>query len=189
MKQTSKLSAVALIVWACVQLFWVNAHAACDASVKRSTPNTDFEFLARGAAVRHNKTGLVWQRCPEGMTFITGAAADHSRDTCGGMVSTFTLEGAKQLQAKVNAGAGREGATDWRIPAMEELVSIVEEACQVPAINTAVFPNTPVTWFWAASPKALPAGSGQAWGIGFGAGGYYTGRNDHGAVRLVHGAR
>jgi hypothetical protein len=71
---------------------------------------------------------------------------------------------------------------------MDELASMVEDTCQIPAINTTVFPDTPVTWFWAAAPKDLPGG-GKAWGIGFGAAGYYVGRNDYGAARLVRGGR
>lgn len=187
MKQTRKMSAVVLIAWSFAQLFWVDAHAACDDNAKRSTPTTDFEFLAHGAIVRHKKTGLEWQRCPEGMTFVAGTAVDHSQDTCRGSALAFTLENARQQQAKVNAGAGRDGQTDWRLPTMEELASIVEGACQIPAVNSVAFPDTPVTWFWAVSPKILSAGSANAWGIGFGAGGYYVGRNDNGAVRLVRG--
>lgn len=185
MKQTGKFSVLALIACSCAQMYLVDAHAACDDNIKRSTPNTEFEYLGHGAVVRHQKTGLEWQRCAEGMMFIAGTTDDQPRDTCRGTASTFTLEGSRQLQAKVNAGAGRNGKTDWRVPTMEELASIVEDACQIPAVNTVVFPDTPVTWFWAASPKALSEGSGYAWGIGFGAGGYYVGRNDNGAVRLV----
>ena len=188
MKQTRKVLLVLLIVWSCIQMFMVDAHAECDDSIKRSTPNADFEFKANGAVVRHKKTGLEWQRCPEGMMFITGAAADHSRDTCSGMASTFNLEGARQLQAKVNAGEGRDGSRNWRLPTMDELASIVEAACQIPSINTEVYPDTPVTWFWVASPKKMSANLAKAWGIGFAAGGYYVGRNDYGSVRLVRGS-
>lgn len=182
MKQTRTILVAALIAWSCAPMFLVDAHAECDAGIKRSTPNTDFKFMSRGMIVLHKKTGLEWQRCPEGMVLIASAAADHSRDACSGTASAFNLEGAGQHQAKVNAGEGRDGSKDWRLPAMDELASIVEDACQIPAINSMVFPDTPVTWFWAASPN-----SGKAWGIGFGAGGYYVGRNDNGAVRLVRG--
>lgn len=189
MKQTRTILSVFFIAWSCAPMFLVDAHAECDTGIKRSTPNSDFKFMLRGMVVLHKKTVLEWQRCPEGMTFVAGAAADHSRDACSGTASAFNLEGAGQLPAKVNAGEGRDGAKDWRLPAMDELASIVEDACQIPAINIVVFPGTPVTWFWAASPKAMPASSGKAWGIGFGAGGYYVGRNDYGAVRLVRGTR
>ncbi len=187
MKQARSISAVFMIAWSCAQMLVVDAHAACDDKIKRSTPDADFVFLTGGAVVQHKKTGLAWQRCPEGMTFVVRASAGHSRDTCRGTASTFTQEGARQLQARANAGTGRDGFTDWRIPGMEELASIVEDACQVPAVNARVFPDTPVTWFWADAPVVLPGGSGSAWGIGFGAGGYYVGQHGHGAVRLVRG--
>lgn len=189
MKKIRRILSVALIAWSYAQTILVDAHAACDANIKPSTPNTDFEFLAHGAVVLHKKTGLEWQRCPEGMTFTPDTSVDPPRGTCVGTAGTFSLDGAEQVQAKANVGSGRDGSTDWRVPTLDELASIVEDACQIPAINTSVFPNTPVTWFWAISPKVLSAGSGYVWGIGFGAGGYYVGRNDNGAVRLVRGAR
>jgi hypothetical protein len=189
MKPAGMVLSVVLIAWTCSLILVVDAHAACDGTAKRSTPDADFEFLAGGAVARHKITGLEWQRCPEGMTFVAHTAAHDSRDTCEGSAATFNQESTRQLQAKINAGAGRDGFTDWRLPSMVELSSIVEAACQVPAVNAQVFPDTPVTWFWADPPVALPGGSGSAWGIGFGAGGYYVGRHDYGAVRLVRGIR
>jgi len=180
MKQTGKTWIPALILCACAPI----VHADCDANAKPSTPASDFEFLAHGSAVRHKTTGLEWQRCPAGMKFTAGAAADHSQDACQGTAGMFTLESANQYAAQANAGTGLDGKTDWRLPTMDELSSIVEDACQVPAINLKIFPDTPVTWFWAAAPKALPSGL-NALGVGFGAGGYYIGRSDNGAVRLV----
>jgi hypothetical protein len=184
MKQTGKMLIPALLLWACAPVLFGNAYADCDNNAKLSTPTSDFEFLAHGSVVRHKKTGLEWQRCPAGMMFTPGKSADHTQDTCQGAASMFTLETANQYAAQANAGTGLDGKSDWRLPTMDELSSIVEDACQIPAINATVFPDTPVTWFWAAAPKALPSG-GNALGIGFGAGGYYIGRNDNGSVRLV----
>jgi Protein of unknown function (DUF1566) len=188
MNQTRKMFVVALIAWSFALLLTVNAHADCDDNIKRTTPTTDFEFLSGGAVVRSKVTGLEWKRCPEGMTFNAGSSVDHSMDRCNGTASTFNLESSKQFLAKATAEARRSDATDWRLPTMDELASIVEEACTIPAINTVVFPDTPVTWFWADSPKVLPSG-GNAWGIGFGAGGYYVGSDEYGAVRLVRKVR
>lgn len=184
MKPVRGMLLAAIFLYA--QLPLSGVYADCDAGAKRSTPTAGFEYSAGGAVVRHKKTGLEWQRCPEGMTFVAGRAADRSRDTCSGTAGTFNQVLAGQLMASVNTGAGRDGKTDWRLPTLDELSSIVEDACQMPAINPEVFPDTPVTWFWAAAPKTLPSG-GTAWGVGFGMGGYYVGNNNYGAVRLVRG--
>lgn len=174
------------VLFLCAQLPLAAAYADCDAGAKRSTPSAGFDYLAGGAVVRGRGTGLEWQRCSEGMTFVAGKAADRSGDTCSGSAGAFNQDAATQIAAKVNAGAGRDGKKDWRLPTLDELSSIVEDACQMPAINPEVFPDTPVTWFWAATPKILPSG-GTAWGVGFGMGGYYVGNNHYGAVRLVRG--
>lgn len=159
--------------------------ASCDSNARMSTPTSDFRFLDGGAVVYHRRTGLEWRRCPEGMAFVRGDAPDHSRDICRGAAEAFSLQGAKDDVVHANTGAGRNGHRDWRLPSVEELSSIVEQACTVPSINEAVFPDTPVTWFWADPPVRMRGGEGTVWGVGFGAGGYYVGLDNGGAVRLV----
>lgn len=165
------------------------AHADCDPSAARSTPTEAFRFEAQGAVVRDAKTRLMWERCPEGMTYAPGAATDRSQDACQGQATAFDPTSVAQLTSAANAGAGRDGYTDWRLPTLDELSSIVENACEAPAINAIVFPDTPVQWFWASPASPQPAvAPGHVWGVGFGAGGYYVGDNRYGAVRLVRSA-
>jgi formylglycine-generating enzyme required for sulfatase activity len=46
------------------------------------------------------------------------------------------------------------GHRDWRLPTRIELLTIVDYTRQDPSIDGAVFPDTPVTWFWTASTVA-----------------------------------
>jgi hypothetical protein len=54
----------------------------------------------------------------------------------------------------VNA-AGWCGYTDWRMPTVDELISIVKYGTTNPAIPVAWFPNTQSNLFWSGSPIAL----------------------------------
>ncbi|MGE5624850.1 MAG: DUF1566 domain-containing protein [Bacillota bacterium] len=171
----------------CGALWQVAAWADCDATARRSTPTAHFQFLDGGASVLDKTTGLEWRRCPEGMAFKAGASAGHRKDHCTGTASQVSPTAAKMLPRMVNAGK-LGGKADWRIPTLEELQSIVEKACQLPAVNPTVFPDTPVTWFRTRDSKKLASG-GEAWGIGFGMGGYYVGMNTYAAVRLVRAGK
>jgi|GEM_PF-2879401 len=163
------------------------ALADCDAAAKRSTPTADFEFRDGGASVLDKKAGLEWRRCPEGMRFAASPSGDHRQDHCTGTASQVSPSAAPMLLAAANA-AKLGGKTDWRLPTLDELFSIVESACQLPAVNPEVFPDTPVTWFRTRDSNTLPTG-GQVWGISFGMGGYYVGMNTSSAVRLVRGGK
>lgn len=137
--------------------------------VAESTPSSDFTTLEDGAVVRHLTTGLEWRRCPEGMDW-TGSG-------CSGDASGMTWSGALR-----HAGS----KPDWRLPSIDELRSIVEQCRDSPAINQAVFPNTPGERYWTATPYADYADI--AWIVYFSSGNdYWNYWNRSSQVRLVRG--
>ena len=61
--------------------------------------------------------------------------------------------------------------TDWRVPNLKELVSLVERACVEPAIELKVFPTTPSNSYWTSTPNTSADKTQEAWSVGF-----YNGR-------------
>jgi len=141
-------------------------------------------------------TGLTWMRCSVGQRWENG--------TCTGKAKEFNWEQARQ-QTAIFAGH-----SDWRIPTIEELGTLVYcsnakgnkftntvpnyDGCwehdgdyDRPTIVQAVFPHT--GWgYWSGSPYA--ASSYFAWNVDFnlGSDSYYT-RSSSRLVRLVRGGQ
>ncbi len=131
-----------------------------------------YTYSTDGAEVTDTKTGLVWRRCAEGMSW--------SGSTCTGSAASYTHSDALLRAASEATASGKA----WRLPNVKELESIVDASRSGPAIDIAAFPATPSSWFWSSSPVA--GYSGDAWGVGFGNG--YVGydyRDGNLAVRLV----
>lgn len=146
---------------------WFGAAGAiaqtCAPTFPRTTPNSDFEDAGSGT-VRHIPTGLIWKRCAEGKTW--------DGTTCQGGVGSYDWEQALQRADAVNAGGvstWNAGRTDWRLPNINELTSIVEFACHTPSVNRTQFPGISSTGFWSSSPYS--SWGGQAWGVHFDDGG------------------
>ncbi|MCI5218762.1 MAG: DUF1566 domain-containing protein [Candidatus Electrothrix sp. LOE2] len=154
-------------------------HAACSSNMPASTPDSQLTDNNDGT-VTDTKTGLMWKQCSEGQTFSIGS--------CNGSASTFTWQAALQQPGTVNDAGGFAGHTDWRLPNIKELRSIVEEQCSSPAINATRFPNTPSSYVWSGSPYA--GNSVYAWYVSFDYGySNYDFRVDNYAVRLVRGGQ
>jgi hypothetical protein len=157
-------------------LFVQTLHAqTCRDYNTRTTPTQDFTLHDDGT-VTHHKTGLMWMRCTLGQRW-SGAG-------CTGSGQTYTWQGALQVADSF----GFASHSDWRLPDIKELNSIVERACFDPAINNLVFPDTPSTRFWSASPFA---GSVRwAWYVLIPYGVFHIGdRADNYSVRLVRGGQ
>lgn len=112
-------------------------------SIPASTPNSDFERYTDGTAL-HKTTGLTWKRCLEGQSWNNNTA------TCTGEPQIYTWQSALQT-AEAGSFAGQ---SDWRLPNIKELQTLVEEACYDPAINLQVFPYMPAYAVWSGSPDA-----------------------------------
>lgn len=132
-----------------------NAQICHTSSIPASTPTAQFINHGNGT-VTDTKTGLMWKKCAEGQEPLG----------CIGPASGFTWQAALQRVQEVNSGmAGHTlGYTDWRVPNIKELTSIVEGQCIAPAINLAVFPN-PAMGVWSSSPTAYH--DGDAWYVIF----------------------
>lgn len=156
-----------------------NAQAVpCQNNLPASNPDSVYIDHGNGT-VTDTRTGLMWKQCAEG---LSGA-------TCQtGSAQTFTWANAL-IHAETSAFANY---TDWRLPNVKELSSLVEDCRSYPAINTNHFPNTPSDWFWSGSPNVY--GSNVAWVVYFQYGlaydGSYWGESENGRrVRLVRGGQ
>lgn len=134
--------------------------------------------------ISDNATGLMWQKCSAGQTGLD----------CSGGTATVVLfdDGDGNLgiahQPAINYCDSLSLAThsDWRLPNVKELMSIVDYGRLTPAIDPSIFPNTQSDGYW--SSTAYEDGTNGAWIVNFVdgyVGGDYMGGNSF--VRCVRG--
>jgi hypothetical protein len=92
-------------------------------------------FVDNGdGTVTDTSTGLMWDQCTDGLSgngnCTTGAAMTYT------WVSAFG-------RAAIQGGANYKGYSDWRLPSIVELTTLVKAGSTNPSIDIAAFPNTP----------------------------------------------
>lgn len=153
------------------------SYAICQSGIPLSTPGN--ELIDNGdGTVSDTATGLMWKQCSEGQ----------GGTDCAGSATIYNWQSALQQAQSLNASGGFAGFTDWRLPNVKELRSLVEEACYDPSINEARFPNTPSMAFWSSSASAY--NSSHAWYVHFyGSSALGGDRSLEANVRLVRGGQ
>jgi hypothetical protein len=126
-------------------------------------------------------TGLMWDQCP----------LDRSGANCTtGTVFSGNWQAALAAVHTANQNA-RHGYSDWRLPNVKELRSLVDKSKPgpgqvglVPSIDTTAFPGTPAAGFW--SSTTYTPDSAVAWFVHFSYGdtSYFYKTNTY-YVRLV----
>ena len=132
---------------------WSAAQAliCTDPTIAPSNPDSFYTINGDGT-VTDTRNGLMWRRCAEGQ----------SGSTCSGSATSLSWSAALKL-ATTSAFADY---SDWRLPNIKELASLVEECHYGSAINEHIFPATPSSYFWSGSPDA-DRNSNFVWFVSF----------------------
>lgn len=139
-----------------------------------------FSSTDGGFTVTDSRTGLVWKREHE---MIDPTQPD---DQLTRVNRSFLWQDALKRALTDTTG----GHTDWRLPNIKELRSIVDESRNLPAINTTFFLATPgQSQFWTSSPYLdVFQNENMSWDVDFSVGqGQGTSRVNKRYVRLVRG--
>lgn len=114
-----------------------------------STPTDSFETVSGNDNVLIDKRyNLMWMRC------AVGESVDPVSKSCVGTADSGHWKDALTLAGTVNEGAGTYGFTDWRMPNIKELMSIVEHQCAYPAINGDLFRGESGYTVWSNTPAS-----------------------------------
>jgi len=135
--------------------------------IKLSSTGKELAPTAKSwSQVLDRETGLIW------MADTVGAGTPY-----------------KWSEAKVAAASVRIGKhSDWRLPTIKELLSLVDYERFSPAIETAFF-KAESSWYWSSTPVASSP-AGYAWSVNFSYGGAYVYNQSSTAfVRAVRAAR
>ncbi len=138
------------------------------------------KFIVQDGIATDTETGLTWLRFEHGQTW--------QNNTVVGETKFVAWESAFEVAKQFNQCGGYAGFTDWRLPTIDELKTLLEKhknekGCY---IDADVFPHC--EWFvWSSSPYAGSGYSGCALVVNFYDANYGNGGSDGNYVRLVRG--
>jgi len=128
----------------------VLAQICKPASITPSNPTGQYLDNADGT-ITDIVNELMWSRCSLGQNYVGGNCIN---------IPTNYLTWKEALQAAEN-NQNYAGHSDWHIPNIKELGSLIERSCFAPAIDLGLFPSTPSTPYWSNTfdSKGINAGA------------------------------
>ncbi len=107
----------------------------------------EFEYLQGGNVNFNNKTNGYYVRCVRGGPLVFGNFMDNGNSTVTDLSTGLTWQQGETESMKWGAALGYceglslGGYSDWRLPDVRELESLIDNTRVYPSINTTFFPN------------------------------------------------
>lgn len=117
----------------------VQFRAGDDGAYEKGYPRQGNRFIDNGdGTITDNASGLMWVKEP-------GAI--------GGAFGTPGNSSPMDWEVAIDAceGLTYAGHSDWRLPNIKELHSIIDQGRHQPAIDATFFPSTRNTWYWSST--------------------------------------
>ncbi|MCZ8342646.1 MAG: DUF1566 domain-containing protein [Leptospira sp.] len=114
------------------------------------------ELYPNDFITQNTLTGLVWKTCSEG---ATGTGCTGNAATLQNWSNSNTL--CSNLNG-VNGGMGYAGRKKWRLPTIQELLSIVNFQNTSPTTNLSFFPQTIGSGYWSQTVSNAVPGNNHA---------------------------
>jgi hypothetical protein len=140
----------------------------CTAWQTIETCGSGFVCEAHSSFACVDPTWAEWTMPNSPVDVANGAPnAQHYTDNGDGTVTDMVtgLVWQQATQQSNCQGVSFAGYSDWRVPSMIELFSIVDPSSINPSIDTTYFPNTPAAYFW--SSEVYPSALNDYWVVSF----------------------